>query len=349
MPPSPPPSAPATLAKSISPPSINAKPFSTQLHSSTKTKRPPLTHFLCIPLKFKEDLAAWKGPQGPRDPSSRVIAEANTFSEKGDESAKKNEEDDAGSPDEGSSTTTTNLGQSLLPAIRPLGTLHLTLGVMSLPTPARIQEAISHLQNNIDVQSHLRRALKISGPPVAAGPSDPETGEVTHLPRQEGGQLKVSIKGLHTMGSARQTSVLYAEPHPETLANTSTLMTFATFIRNEMLSAGFLLPENHRGSTSSEDDGLLLHMTLLNTIYIKGARQAGKGGSKNGKARRKGGVLKFDARELSERYRETVWAEGVVVGRVAVCEMGAKEGVSEWGGKDRGKGVAYRDLGGLDL
>ena len=48
-----------------------------------------------------------------------------------------------------------------------------------------------------------------------------------------------------------------------------------------------------------------------------------------------------------ERGKEWVWAEGVQVGRVAVCEMGAREGVGAWG--EDGRGVGYRDVGGVDL
>ena len=36
--------------------------------------------------------------------------------------------------------------------------------------------------------------------------------------------------------------------------------------------------------------------------------------------------MKFDPKELMEAYGDFVWAEGVRIDRVQVCEMGARKG-----------------------
>jgi activating signal cointegrator complex subunit 1 len=35
--------------------------------------------------------------------------------------------------------------------------------------------------------------------------------------------------------------------------------------------------------------------------------------------------LRFDARDLIERYKDVVWAENVRIDRVQICKMGAKK------------------------
>lgn len=77
---------------------------------------------------------------------------------------------------------------------------------------------------------------------------------------------------------------------------------------------------------------MVLHATVLNTIYARGK----KGGTRKGQSGEKGrrGRInrrdgKFDATYLMERYENMVWMEGVRVEKVAICEMGAKDVVVE--------------------
>ena len=80
---------------------------------------------------------------------------------------------------------------------------------------------------------------------------------------------------------------------------------------------------------------LLLHATVVNTIYVKGRDQqqavGNRGGKKGGHGhhghhghRRGGGNkrerLTIDAREILERYEEYTWMEGVKVEKVAIFE-----------------------------
>lgn len=68
-----------------------------------------------------------------------------------------------------------------------------------------------------------------------------------------------------------------------------------------------------------DDRGLLLHATIINTIYVKGGR--GKKGPK----------LTIDARDIIDRYDDYVWVEDMAVDKIAICRMGAKqvEGVDD--------------------
>ncbi|KAL8993757.1 MAG: hypothetical protein Q9169_006103 [Polycauliona sp. 2 TL-2023] len=74
-------------------------------------------------------------------------------------------------------------------------------------------------------------------------------------------------------------------------------------------------------------------------VYLEQGEEGGGGGgektsdalqsrSSELKVKKKGKrkeVVKFDARELVERYEGFEWAKGVRIERVAICEMGAKK------------------------
>ncbi|KAM4066897.1 AKAP7 2'5' RNA ligase-like domain-containing protein [Hirsutella rhossiliensis] len=181
-------------------------------------------------------------------------------------------------------------------AVRPLGTLHLTLGVMSLK-PDGVDGAVRVLEG-------LRpRALlaELRAASTAAAPVPNDQG--MHAPRPDhGGGLAVTLRGLHAMHSASKTSVLYAAPHdPDGLVRR-----FCELLRQPFRDAGLV-----------EDDRrpLLLHATLVNTIYVKGGRGGG------GRRER----MTVDAREVLQRYGEFVWAEGLPLTKLAICRMGAKK------------------------
>ena len=98
-------------------------------------------------------------------------------------------------------------------------------------------------------------------------------------------------------------------------------MPFAERLRQEFVQAGFALEEKR---------DLKLHATIVNTLYA----------SKRGKGRKGKVVLRFDAREMMERWKDEVWAE-VRLERVAICEMGAKVDESGW--------ERYVEVGGVEL
>lgn len=80
---------------------------------------------------------------------------------------------------------------------------------------------------------------------------------------------------------------------------------------------------------------MVLHATIVNTTYAKG-KNKGKGSRGWGRGRG-GGKIEFDAMEVMSVFNEQgggregdvggefVWADGVVIDRVVICEMGAKK------------------------
>jgi activating signal cointegrator complex subunit 1 len=258
-------------------------------------KRPPLTHFLCLPL-----VTASSRPQ--------LEASIETF--------RKNV-----SPEQ-----TTNIATRIHPkAIRPVGALHCTLGVMSLDN-SNLQKAIDLLQN-LDISNLLSSATPTSNPPLST-PSTQIPPE-SNKPATHGQPIKISLTGLSSMHSPTNTSILYIPPSDPT----QRLYPFCLALQQLFQNEGFLLPDNR---------DLKLHATIVNTIYAKGRKkkaapkQDGKASSadpgpqnEHDRSQNHGpfsnAPLKFDARPLLDEYRNFVWAEGVVLDRIAICEMGAKK------------------------
>lgn len=224
-----------------------------------------------------------------------------------------------------------------LKAIRPLGTLHLTLGVMSVGSVDRISEAIGFLQT-LDIQALMQEAIK--------GKHSTQT-----LRDDRAIQLRVSLTSLHSMHPPRRTSILYAGPEDRN----EILMPFCNKLRSAFSSAGFLV---------QDDRPLKLHATMLNTIYVKATgRQAATlgattskttavidnpssehGGSeaapnaegaKDDRSRGHGpnakAPIRLDATTLLEQCKDFVWTNEFTIDKVAICEMGAKKIMDEEG------------------
>ena len=218
-------------------------------------------------------------------------------------------------------------------AIRPLGTLHLTLGVMSFQSRERLDAAIAFLRS-LDTYGLLKQAEESvveqsnnhlinsqNSPHLANEVGNTFQGEGTAQP------LVVSIVGLQPMHSPSSTSILYASPQDASLR----LPHFCLALQVTFTEAGFLVPETRP---------LLLHATIVNTIYAKerSRRTADGGHGKQGKGR--GG---FDATHVLGKFGETTWAEGVRLEKVAICEMGARKVDGEEGSE------AYLEVGSLEL
>ncbi|TVY60720.1 Uncharacterized protein LSUE1_G008790 [Lachnellula suecica] len=174
---------------------------------------------------------------------------------------------------------------------------------MSLLTPERISLAISLLQS-LDLKTMLHSAFQSES-------KSKETGET---------KLGITLKGLSSMHNPSSTSILYAPPLPS-----KPLEDFCKALKDVFLSEGLLVVE---------DRELLLHATVLNTVYVKGGRRGGGGHGKR-KAR-----LTVDASALLAEWTGFVWCEGAVE-RVAVCRMGAE--------KDGDGEVAYGEVGSVAL
>jgi activating signal cointegrator complex subunit 1 len=321
-----------------------------------KEKRPPLTHFLCLPLinptslpqlvsslaEFKEAIPL-NTPSQPNSlkPATRLL------------------------PDD---------------ALRPVGTLHFTLGVMSLTSEERLQEALNFLQS-LDLTSILQDVeseLSTQGTKSSETPLEP---------------LKISLTSLDALPKARDATILHAGPSDPT----SRLYPFSQRLRNKFIEAGFILEETEvkkdkaPAESADPDPGnnelvaegsvrdepakgeeetprpqtqkiktrrprpLLLHATVANTIYMGRRRQAGSG---------KKDTYRFDARELLGRFRDYhgekasagdsrkaadeqkpfVWARDFPLEKLCVCEMGAKD-IPEEDMKRRFLGQEYRAVG----
>jgi activating signal cointegrator complex subunit 1 len=290
-------------------------------------KKPPLTHFLCLPLvtetsrpqiqqglkKFKQDLAK-DGPVPTK-------------------------------------------------AVRRVGTLHLTLGVMSL-SPENLQSAIQFL-SELNLHNLLRDIThrRVAGKAAEEGTIS-ENLNAAAMPDTDA--LTINLEALVPMQSPHKTSILYAEPQDRS----QRLQPFAQALREQFTENGFMVEDKRE---------LRLHATVLNTIYAKPKRgekgRPKKQGLRDGlgsmeqenaqegdddasvagsvesspiappdpstseSAVRKEGHgpdakswMRFDARNLIEQYKDFIWAEGVRVDRVCICKMGAKKILNGEGG-----------------
>ena len=200
-----------------------------------KEKRPQLTHFLCLPLvnssslpQLESSLSAFKAaipPSPHQHPNPRAPV------------------------------------QPLIPdgALRPIGTLHLTLGVMSLPTKERLDEALA-LLDSLDLVSMAREAEAVAlrkkigkGKGIQQGEGAAETEGKGRLQSIETSTLKpftISLESLHALPRARAATVLHASP----VDSTSRLYPFCEMLRDKFLEAGFLVGEykNKNQSNATE-------------------------------------------------------------------------------------------------
>ncbi|EMC95047.1 hypothetical protein BAUCODRAFT_72788 [Baudoinia panamericana UAMH 10762] len=247
-------------------------------------KKPPLTHFLCLPLVT---------------PDSRPHLE---------ESLRYFRDAHAAGRDDSPELVVPGMHPK---AIRAVGALHCTLGVMSLDKQ-KLEQAIETLQGLDRAVSSLERPVS---PPLLNRSSEP---------------LKINLTGLVSMHNPRNTSILYSAP-----ADLSErLYPFCLEVQRQFADRGFLVPDDRQ---------LKLHATIVNTIYAKGRTkrpppkwkqklreetpepEAAPTTSTSGHGPFANAPLKIDATTILERFKEFVWAEGVVLDRIAICEMGAKK------------------------
>lgn len=356
--------------------------------------RPSLTHFLCIPLinstslpQLESSLAAFKKDYPPV-PLATLTRSSNQSSND-------------------------NASQPLIPqgAFRPLGSIHLTLGVMSLPTKERLDEALSFFQS-IDLRDLMREAEQVvlrkhAKKASSQRPSNTDKQASNHQSTTSKGQpqpLTVSLNALHALPSAKAATILHASP----VDPTERLYPFCVMLRDKFIEAGFIVAESkekdvsptestqnnertkaenqsntapqassqkNAGSSTSPSKmdpytvaltrtpkprPLLLHATIVNTIYVRGRPSPTSADRAQGGRTRK--RFEFDARDLLARYKNYytdesrttpvkpgsagalsrgegsedssaasatqypfIWAEGVPLDSVCICEMGAKK------------------------
>ncbi|KAM0461738.1 hypothetical protein ACHAO4_000923 [Trichoderma viride] len=189
-------------------------------------------------------------------------------------------------------------------AVRPLGTLHLTLGVMSLNKDG-VEKAVDILRGlklrEILAESRLTKSSKTSAAALALSGGSIGDSQLS----QSSSSLSLTIQGLHSMQPAEKATVLYAPPSDPA----GILYDFCKLLQKPFQDSGLMIDENRP---------LLLHATIINTIYVKNS--GGSSGAR-GKRREK---LTIDARDVLSRYDEYIWAEDMPVTRIALCRMGAK-------------------------
>lgn len=229
--------------------------------------------------------------------------------------------------------------------VRPLGTLHLTIGMMSLPQPTQLERA-ARLLRELDLRGMMREVEEEEGAAAAAaadedaaaaaaatagaGAAVPPPAEESNPKEQQAGSrasaaiapYAISLTSLKSMTAPAKAAVLYAAP----IDRSGRLLPLCLRLRGVFEAAGLVVPEQRP---------LLLHATLLNMVYGRLALEArggegssGKGGRGKG---RKGRPRTIDARDLIGKYDGFVFAEGVRLEKVAICKMGAKEVVDSDG------------------
>ncbi|EKG21763.1 hypothetical protein MPH_00886 [Macrophomina phaseolina MS6] len=364
--------------------------------SQKPAKKPPLTHFLCVPLvtaesrpqlqeslgRFKDDVmkprrvdagVAYRdeqehGPDADLGDGVGVAAAAD-----GEQQAR----EIPGIPGKG---------------IRPVGTLHLTLGVMSLMSQERLQEAVSLLQS-LDLAEMLigekssdprpttiectteasaqgesgdgprSKQARSQRPPsetaAQAGETPAQDATVANSAITSSGStsvlsdpLVISLKSLVSMHPPRKTSILYARPEDPM----NRLHPFCDALRALFTKKGLMVEDTRP---------LKLHATVVNTIYAKAegrhgkAHRNGRGFGRQGRQSIAGcsttvetfpgeapgappdtssghgpnarAPIRIDATDLLPRYADFLWADGIRVGKIAICKMGAKKIVGEKG------------------
>ncbi|KAJ5513164.1 hypothetical protein N7463_002716 [Penicillium fimorum] len=261
-------------------------------HPQKRHKRPQLTHFLCLPLVNNRSL--------PQLDSSLAAFKSAHLAEPGPGSRSSSR----GHGD------TSHLG---LPstAFRPLGTLHLTLGVMSLSSKERLDQALAFFQSLdlADIMNEAEQATARTQHKAALCQSSP---------------LTVSLESLHALPQGKSATILHASP----VDPTGRLLPFCVKLRDKFIEAGFIQSEPDRKPTGRQNPTirfvqdspqesepatvssdvssqqpkprpLLLHATIVNTIYVRGRQAQGKDVKGNNSSKR----LTFDARNLVSQYR----------------------------------------------
>lgn len=265
-------------------------------------KKQPLTHFLCLPLTTSTSK--------PQLEASIASFREHVASEQPQETASED-----------------GVTRIIHPkAIRPVGVMHCTLGVMSLDHD-RLDRAIKLLQS-LDITQLLLRSRSAADTPPGTTvdqqeiitPKEPSTNDgrpislrrpVSPPPAERASRaatsdpLTIDLKGLVSMHVPEKTSIVYIEP----CDSSERLYPMCLALQEIFKREGLLVPDDRK---------LKLHATLVNTIYAKGRKSQGHGSKANA-------PMKIDARALLDKYADFVWAKDVVLDRIAICEMGAKK------------------------
>ena len=160
--------------------------------------------------------------------------------------------------------------------------------------------------------------------------------------------LIIDLVGLKPLPSASKATVLYIEPAAG--ASRERLQRFVQGVKNAFVEAEpALLMEERKGR-----EEVLLHATVVNTIYARKGARKGKGRER----------VTMDVRGLVSSYEgaerkgsglgNTLWAKGVEVGRLCICEIGAEKVMAPRTGMGPGEervvvDERYKEVAGVDI
>lgn len=197
-------------------------------------------------------------------------------------------------------------------------TLYLTLGVMSLLDTEQISKALALLQK-LDLKAMMSEATSELQSNLGSIGAISEAAHHGPDARQKKSShtspLSITLTGLHSMHSPKSTSILYMAPSSPSHTSTSLpLYRFCLSLRNAFVEAGLVIADTRP---------LLLHATIVNTIYAPGVRKASVKGGGRGKSKAK---LPFDATDILEEYEDVIWMKDIPVKKICINRMGAREG-----------------------
>lgn len=323
-------------------------------HKPPPAKRPPPTHFLALPLstpsaraQLKESLGRFRdavviNDEAPRATAKRDSAQPPTATGASIDVTTDREGMRAVGADNPltSPISNTEPGEHakektrVVPpgAIRPVGTIHFTLGVMHLPTPSDVERAVAFMQS-------LDLAALAPGGPASQPP------------------LTIDLVNLKPLPSSPKATVLFIEPAAG--ASRDRLQRLAQEVKDAFVKAEPtpLMMEEKKGR-----EEVLLHATVVNTIY---ARKGGKNrmGREKVSMDVRGLIGRGEGEEMGGQERgakverswgDMVWAKGVELGRLCICEMGAKKvwAPSTEVGMEKERVVVdemYKEVAGVDI
>lgn len=254
------------------------------------TKKPALTHFLCLPLI---------------NAASRSVLEGSIrkFKEEAISLQQALIEDDTAGGAKRVNNAKVVLDLLRNPrAVRPIGTLHLTIGVMSLQD-GKNQEPGARLQEAITLLDKFER---LSSP------------------------LLIDLAGLNSMSTPTKTSSLYAPPSDAS----GRLALLCAQIRTAFVDAGLVADKTRdlklhatmlnsvyaKPGARRDSDGSAAEHDNLETS-ARGPQSAFKPPKKVSSK----SPVKFDAALLLDHFEDFPWVHDLVLDRLAICEMGAKK------------------------
>lgn len=217
-------------------------------------------------------------------------------------------------------------------ALRPAGTLHLRIGVYHLPDPESVAAAVDRL-SRLDLRGLVQpNSTASSAPETHVGSTDKGVSRP--------GPITVRIQGLYAVHGAAHASALYASAHDAT----SRLAPLCDGVRTALMlgsGSGSRLDIYHADAATSSDLDPDTGIEGLGVMIVNTA-PATKGGRKSPCGTKR----KLDFVPAVDKFRDCVWAEDVVLERIAICQIAAENVLDAEG---RVVDQVFREVGSVPL